>query len=163
MTRRIGTASAGKPASNWLRALRTYLGSIALGNLIWESLQLPLYTIWSTGTAREQAFAVVHCTIGDLLIALGTLTLALFIAGDESWPDGSFWQVAGCALIFGLAYTVFSEWRNVTVHSAWAYSEWMPIVSAFGIRIGLSPLLQWMVVPAAAFGIIRGKSDGGQP
>ena len=25
-------------------------------------LQLPLYTLWATGTRKEQAFAVLHCT-----------------------------------------------------------------------------------------------------
>jgi hypothetical protein len=31
----------------------------------------------------------------------------------------------------------------------------MPLVSAFGLQIGLSPLLQWVVIPAAAFAITR--------
>src|SRR5258708_7300664 len=122
MTAPIHGLSARKASSHWLRGLRVYLGFIAVGNLAWETLQLPLYTIWSTGTAREQAFAVLHCTLGDLLIALGALTLELFIAGDESWPANRFWQVAALALVFGVAYTVFSEWRNVTLHSEWTYA-----------------------------------------
>jgi hypothetical protein len=67
--------------------------------------------------------------------------LALFIAGDETWPASPFWHVVCLALPFGIAYTVFSEWWNVTVHSAWAYSDRMPVVSAFGLKIGFSPLL----------------------
>ena len=58
--------------------------------------------------------------LGDVLIALSALILALFIAGDVTWPAGRFWQVVFFALPFGMGYTVFSEWRNVTVHSAWA-------------------------------------------
>jgi hypothetical protein len=53
---------------SWLRSLRAYLGTIALGNLVWEFLHLPLYTIWTTGTPREQAFAVVHCWAISLLL-----------------------------------------------------------------------------------------------
>jgi hypothetical protein len=34
---------------------------IALANFAWEMLYLPLYTIWTTGTLGEQAFAVAHC------------------------------------------------------------------------------------------------------
>jgi hypothetical protein len=30
-----------------------------------DVLQLPLYTVWITGTRKQQAFAVVHCTVGD--------------------------------------------------------------------------------------------------
>lgn len=157
---------ADKPSSRWLRGLRNYLAIIVVGNLLWESLQLPLYTIWSTGTVREQAFAVVHCTGGDVLIALSALTLALITVGDESWPHGRFLQVAGLTLILGLAYTVFSEWLNVVVRAAWAYSDWMPIISIAGLKIGLSPLLQWIVVPGAAFAVMRwvtNHTDGGRP
>jgi hypothetical protein len=78
--------------------------------------------VWTTGTAREQAFAVVHCTLGDLLIALSALTLALVFAGDPDWPRQRFWQVAILTIVFGAGYTVFSEWLNVVVRasdSAW--------------------------------------------
>lgn len=160
------TSFTDKPSSRWLRGLRSYLGTIAIGNLLWEGLQLPFYTIWSTGTVREQAFAVVHCALGDVLIALSALTLALVMVGDESWPGGRFLRVAGLALALGLAYAVFSEWLNVVVRAAWAYSDWMPIVSIAGLKIGLSPLLQWIVVPGAAFAVTRGlttkQTDGGR-
>jgi hypothetical protein len=31
----------------------------------------------------------------------------------------------------------------------------MPIVSVAGLKIGLSPLLEWIVVPGAAFAVMR--------
>lgn len=162
----IMQASSGTSPS-WLRGLRVYLGTMAVGNLAWETLQLPLYTIWGTGSVREQAFAVVHCTAGDLLIALSALTLALLMARDHRWPKDRFWPVAGLTISFGLGYAVFSEWLNVDVRASWAYSEWMPVIPLFGFRIGLSPLLQWIVVPAAAFRITRGvtakQNNGDQP
>ena len=37
------------------------------------------------------------------------------------------------------------EWRNVYELSAWSYARAMPLVSG----IGLSPLLQWFIVPIA--------------
>ena len=46
--------------ADWLRSLRRYLGVSIVANLVWEILQLPLYTLWATGTRKEQAFAV--CT-----------------------------------------------------------------------------------------------------
>ena len=155
MTSSAPALLANELSRTWLRGLRSYLATVAVGNLLWESLQLPLYTIWSTGTVREQAFAVVHCTGGDILIALSALTLALVIVGDEAWPGGRFRQVAVLTVIFGLAYAVFSEWLNVVVRASWAYSDWMPIVPLAGLRVGLSPLLQWLVVPGAAFAITR--------
>ena len=150
------TDTGGYPSFAWLGALRTYLGVIAIGNLIWEFLHLPLYTIWTTGTIRERVFAVVHCTAGDLLIALSALTLALMIAGRQEWPNASFFRVAALASIFGVGYTLFSEWLNIVVRVSWAYSDWMPVIALFGFQIGLSPLLQWIVVPAIAFKASRG-------
>jgi hypothetical protein len=145
----------------WLSGLRTYLISAGVAHLMWETLQLPLYTIWDQGTLRAQSFAVAHCTLGDLLIALSTLILALVVAGDEAWPRRHFWRVAGVALVLGVAYTVFSEWLNVVVRASWAYSERMPILRLPGFDIGVSPLLQWIVVPLAAFTIVRRTARNG--
>jgi hypothetical protein len=123
--------------------------------LLWESLHLPLYTIWTERTLREQVFAAGHCTLGDLLIAMSTLMLALILVGDNAWPRDRFWPIASLTIAFGLAYTVFSEWLNVVVPAAWTYSDWMPTVSSAGMKIGLSPLLQWIVVLGAAFAVVR--------
>jgi hypothetical protein len=139
----------------WIRALRIYLTAVAIANLIWETLQLPLYTIWQTGTLRTQTFAIVHCTIGDVIIALCALTVALVITGDGEWPQRHFQRVAILAILSGLGYTVFSEWLNVVVRASWAYSNLMPVVPAFGLRVGLSPLLQWLVIPTVVFIITK--------
>jgi hypothetical protein len=133
-----------------LRALRTYLGVIAAGNLAWEFLHLPLYTIWTTGTRGEQGFAAVHCTGGDILIAVASLTLALVLAGERGWLT-----VGALSIAFGVAYTGFSEWHNVYVRRSWGYSQWMPAVPIMSYAIGLSPLLQWIFVPAAALWAAR--------
>ena len=139
----------------WLLGLRVYLSVVLVGSLVWEVLHLPLYAILRTGTLREQAFAAGHCTLGDLLIAVSALILALLLAGDQRWPRERFCPTAILTIAFGLAYTAFSEWLNVFVRAAWAYSDWMPIVSVAGLKIGLSPLLQWIVVPGAAFATVR--------
>lgn len=145
----------GEPARTWRAGLGVYLAVIAIGNLAWESVHLPLYTIWSTGTFREQAFAVMHCTLGDVLIAAITLAACLGIFGHKDWPQRRFWLVACVTVSAGLAYTIFSEWLNVEVRGSWAYSERMPVVSMLGLQIALSPLLQWIILPAAAFAIGR--------
>ena len=77
------------PQSDWLRAFRIYFGTIAIGNLAWESLQLPLYTIWTAGTFGEQVFAVVHCTGGDMLIALAGLVVAMLPCPKVACTSGS--------------------------------------------------------------------------
>jgi hypothetical protein len=119
-----------------------------VGHLAWEVVQLPLYTIWSTATPGELAFAVLHCAGGDILIALSTLTGALFLIGDSAWPSHRFGRICFLTVGFGIGYTVFSEWVNAGVRRNWTYSDWMPTLPWVGT--GLSPLLQWVVIPTLA-------------
>jgi hypothetical protein len=158
MTARTGSVFGRSALSRW-RALAIYLGVIAVGNLAWESLHLPLYTLWRTGTPGEKVFAVVHCTGGDILIGLSTLILALVLVGDRRWPASHYRRVAVTAIIFGLAYTIFSEWLNVAGRGTWTYSERMPVLPLFSFNLGLSPLLQWIIVPGLGFGITRSTTE----
>jgi len=48
--------------------------------------QLPLYTLWSTGTPRAIGFALIHCTGGDVLITTATLSAAAMLARPWRWP-----------------------------------------------------------------------------
>jgi len=134
--------------ANWWRGLQAYVAVSAAAHLVWEILQLPLYTIWASGTTRELAFAVVHCTAGDVLIALAALSVSLIVVGSKNWPGERYWQVTLVTVALGLGYTVYSEWLNVAVRGNWAYAPAMPVVPLVGT--GLSPLLQWVIVPALA-------------
>lgn len=139
---------------SWLGALRTFLLVSGAIHLAWEVVQGPLYTIWWTGTAAEIAFAILHCTAGDLVILTSSLVAALVVFG-QGWPVSptSFRKVMLATITIGVAYTVYSEWVNVNVRGTWAYTAWMPRVPPFGT--GLTPLLQWVVVPSLAFVVVR--------
>jgi hypothetical protein len=138
-----------------LSAVMVYLAVTFVLHLVWEVVQLPLYTIWRTGTAREIGFAVVHCTGGDLMIATLSLGGALLLAGHIVWTIEQRQQIACLTVIFGLAYTIFSEWLNTAVRPYWAYSDLMPTVPVLGT--GMSPLLQWLVVPSIALYLASSK------
>ncbi len=142
----------------WLLVLRRYLLVMAFGNLAWEFAHMPLYTLWETGSAREIAFAALHCTGGDVLIALGSLAAALVLLRRGAWPQAGYRTAAAAAIAFGLAYTVFSEWLNIQVRGTWAYRDIMPVIPMIGT--GLSPLAQWILLPSLAFwwaGRVKGK------
>ena len=55
------------------------IGLAAIGHLFWAA-QLPLYTLWSTGTPRAIGFALIHCTGGDVLITTATFSAAALLA-----------------------------------------------------------------------------------
>ena len=50
-----------------------------------------------------------------------------------------------------MAFTAWSEWYNVYRAGNWGYTASMPMI--FGI--GLSPLLQWLILPPAMVGAYR--------
>jgi hypothetical protein len=136
-------------ALDWLRALRRYLAFAAVAHLLWEVAHLPLYTIWLTGTAGELAFAAVHCTGGDILITVSTIVLALLLVASPDWPRARARPVLLTAIGFGVGYTIFSEWLNIEVRQAWAYRDIMPVIPL--IDAGLSPIMQWILIPLAAW------------
>ena len=146
------------PQHDWLSALKIYLGASVVLHLVWEVVQLPLYTIWRAGTANEIAFAVVHCTAGDLMIATLSLVTALLIFGTRAWPSERFLPVAACALVAGIGYTAYSEWLNTVVRKSWSYTEFMPTLPGTGL--GLSPLAQWLIVPGLAMLAARSNIGG---
>ena len=140
-------------ATDWLHGLRRYLLVTAIVNLFWETAHLPLYTIWTDGTPRENVIAVLHCTGGDVLIALSVWASAVLLAGRPGWPVEAAWRVAALTVVAGFTYTAFSEWLNTAVRQSWTYSRWMPVIP--GLGTGLSPALQWLVVPPMALWAAR--------
>lgn len=160
-------------AAAWYRdreALRLiafhYLPWLAGLNLAWEIAQLPLYTLWYQAPASRIAFAVVHCTAGDALIGASALALALVLTRAAEPARWRWAHVAILTAVLAATYTLFSEWLNAGPLSNWSYSEWMPVLTLGGVAIGLSPLLQWVLLPPVALvfaraGVMRGRKESG--
>src|SRR5215469_6282043 len=127
------------------------IGLAAIGHLFWEAAQLPLYTLWRTGTPREILFALFHCTGGDILIT--TLTLA---AADRA---GAVFQVDSVRLADG--FYRHRPWRRLhhVQRMAQCRNPAQLVLyrsdagSAF-LGTGLTPLLQWLIVPTLALAIV---------
>ena len=127
------------------------IGLAAIAHFLWEAMQLPLYTLWRTGTPGEIAFALIHCTGGDVLITTMTLAAAVALARRFRWPPFGR-RMVFTAIVLGTAYTIFSEWLNVAIRGTWSYTVAMPVLPWLGT--GLTPLLQWLSVPGLALAII---------
>lgn len=140
---------------NWLTALKRYLIAVVVLNLLWEIAHMPLYTLWDTGSRSDILFAAFHCTGGDVLIALSSVMLALLLVGHPQWPTQATRSVFYVALTIGFLYTMFSEWLNIEIRQSWAYGDLMPVIPL--IKMGLSPALQWVVVPWLAYAWAIGK------
>ncbi len=142
--------------TEWPSALRRFISASLAMHLAWEVVQLPLYTLWTKGTLREQSFAVIHCTVGDAMIAGLSLLAALSVLGRPTWPASGSRPVWLLTLLLGVGYTIYSEWLNVSVRGSWAYSDLMPTLPVLGT--GLAPLFQWIIVPTLAMWIAIGQT-----
>ena len=114
-------------------------------NLTWEIAHVRLYTIWAAADGMTVAWAVFHCSLGDVVIALAMFALAGMMLRRADWPVSHPWAGGAIVVIGAMAYTVWSEWHNVYRAGSWGYAADMPLI--FGI--GLSPLLQWLILPPA--------------
>ena len=112
-------------------------------NLAWEIAQVRLYTIWAEADSLSVAWALLHCSLGDVVIALAMFVLAGIMLRRADWPAPRPWAGGAIAVTGALAYTAWSEWYNVYRAGSWGYTASMPLI--FGI--GLSPLLQWLILP----------------
>jgi hypothetical protein len=120
-------------------------------NLTWEIAHVRLYTIWPASDAMGVTWALLHCTFGDVLIALAMFALACMVLRRTDWPMSRPWTGVIITAIGAMAFTAWSEWYNVYRAGNWGYTASMPII--FGI--GLSPLLQWLILPPLMVGAYR--------
>jgi hypothetical protein len=134
------------PAARRFIAFR-YLPWLAGLSLAWEIAQLRLYTLWREADAGYIAFAVVHCTLGDVVIGAAALVLALTLCREGALANWRPGRLAIVTALLGVGYTAFSEWMNVTILGSWAYAESMPRIDLGTFELGLAPLAQWLVVP----------------
>lgn len=143
-----------------------YVPLLGALNLLWEIAQLPLYTLWEEGRPSFIAYAVVHCTLGDVAIGTFALVFALIATRAHAVETWRGRQVAMFLVIPAVGYTALSEWINTIARGSWAYSALMPVVNLGGIEIGLSPLAQWLIIPPVALwlagfrSVTKTKEDG---
>ncbi len=128
--------------------LGRYLLASAIGNVVWEVVQLPLYKLWHTGTPFEIASMALHCMAGDVLIALVAVIAALLAVGSPSWPEQRFAAVMLGTVAVSVVITIAVEYLSTVVWQLWAYTETMPTLPWIGT--GLSPVAQWVLLPPLA-------------
>lgn len=112
-------------------------------NLGWEILHYPLYNISSAHAGGVPFGAILHCTAGDAIISAIIYLITSILLRSLRWPVTSPRRGVVVYVALSLAYTVFSEWKNTAVLGGWSYAPAMPVF----MGVGVSPLLQWIVVP----------------
>lgn len=149
-----------RDGATWRLISRGYLPWLGLLNLAWESAHVRLYTLWNEATTAYIAFSVVHCTLGDVFIGGLALLLSLILLRAGAAAHWRYPPIVLVTTLMGTAYTIFSEWMNLTILRSWTYNESMPRVGLAGIEVGVTPLAQWLVVPPLALYLARRQRGG---
>ena len=125
-------------------------------NYPWEFLQLPLYAL-PPGTLPWQV--VERCSLaalGDAVIMLASYWTVAIAAGTRWWVLGPTARRLLGFVAFGVLITILIE--NAATRSdssvwGWRYSPSMPVLPL--LQVGLSPVLQWIIVPPLALWFVR--------
>src|ERR1039457_459736 len=81
-------------------------------NLTWEIAQVRLYTIWAEADTLSLAWALLHCSLGDVVIALALFVLAGILLWRADWPASRPWTGSVIVVVGAMAFTAWSEWYN---------------------------------------------------
>lgn len=118
-------------------------GFAFLVHFVWEMWQAPFYRTMLQASHVSGVTACTIATLGDVGI---TVTAFAAAAWGRNKRQLLAHPPAGTLTVYfatGLVITVALEWLNVYALGRWSYAADMPTV----LGIGMTPLLQWMVLP----------------
>lgn len=126
-------------------------------NLPWEFIQVPLFEHMADAAHWQATKLCLRAALGDGLMSVAAYLAAAGLLRDRYWAidvrlDG---RAVAAFMALPLATTIVIErlalagvWLD-----GWRYSELMPVVPLIGV--GLSPLVQWIVLPPLALWLVR--------
>jgi hypothetical protein len=124
-------------------------------NFPWEILQTPLFEHMPDAPHWEAIKTCSRATLGDAAIMLVAYWVVAATRGSRTWIARPQTATVFLFATFGVLATALIErlaLAGLWIDS-WAYSASMPIVP--GIGVGLSPLLQWIVLPLLVVWFVR--------
>ena len=131
------------------RALAIGLVAYAL-HFAWEMAHGGLFeTMTKLPFWRATAWCA-RAAVWDVVISFASYAAAAVVARDTLWPRTLRAIPLAIYLITGIAITIAIE-RWALDAGRWNYASEMPVIGG----IGLSPLLQWIVVPIAIAAVVR--------
>lgn len=154
MTRPPGSIARHWGALTWAPEFNVAVFALLL-NFPWELLQVPLFTGMADARHGEAVKTCSRATLGDALIMLVAYAAVSAVAGSRRWIMSASRSQLALFVGVGVSITVAIEW--LALHGrwfdGWSYAPSMPVVP--GIGIGLSPILQWIVLPLLLVWFVR--------
>lgn len=127
-------------------------------NFPWEFLQVPLFEGMADAPHWDAIKACARASLGDVLIMLAAYWVVSAAAASRHWHIAPRRGHLALLVASGLVITVVIEWLALRGQwlGGWAYAAAMPIVP--GLGVGLSPLMQWIVLPPLVVWFARRQS-----
>lgn len=129
-------------------------------HFVWEFVQVPTYTGMAELPHWEAIKLCMSATFGDVGFALTAFWLASLAARSRDWILRPTRFPTAIFVVVGIFLTVGFEYYYTNISLRWTYSDLMPLVPPFGT--GLSPLLQWLIVPLLVVWLTRRHLLGAQ-
>lgn len=127
-------------------------------HFVWEFIQAPTYAGMIEMNHWSGIKLCTSATFGDVGFALTAFWFTSALSRSRQWLlTPKAWQIL-MFLAVGISLTVGFEYYYTNITLRWTYSELMPLVPPFGT--GLSPLLQWIVIPLLVIWFARRQTTG---
>jgi len=121
-------------------------------NFFWEVTETYFYVLKDSDFST-MLYGWFHCTLGDVMITLGSFWLVSVVNWNRRWFLKSTGRSFAGFVIIGVVYTLISEWANVRIFKSWGYNEAMPVIPL--LKVGLVPIIQWIVIPLVTISLLR--------
>lgn len=127
-------------------------------HFVWEFLQVPTYAGMAELSHWEGIKFCTAATFGDVGFALTAFWTVSAVGRSREWIQDSRRAPLVAFIAVGIALTIAFEYYHTKVSLRWSYSEIMPLVPPLGT--GLSPLLQWIIIPPLVVWLTRRHLQG---
>lgn len=113
-------------------------------HLAWEVAHSPLFSSMQAMPFAQALRACVRATFGDVALGLGSYLVVAACMRDARWAASPRALSLAALSALGVLATIGLEMHAIA-NGRWAYAEAMPRLPV--LDVGLTPLLQWVVVP----------------
>lgn len=132
----------GRPLSMPEPAIVTFA---FLLNFVWEFLQIPFYQNMPQATHWDGVILCSKAAFGDVIIVLIGFWLAAISARTRQWFFDRACGPFAIYVLTGVVITLAIEHVAIRSDWGWRYAATMPLIPVIGA--GLTPVLQWLVLP----------------
>lgn len=130
-------------------------------NYPWELMQVPLYQSMPEAAHWDAIKVCTRATLGDGIIMLLAYWGAALLVRDRWWVARPGLAPVLALIAIGVGITVLLERLAIVSNNpnwGWRYAEAMPMVPV--LEIGLTPLLQWVILPLLLVWFVKRQLAG---